>query len=472
MLWACILLPHLALDAVLRRLPDPEAPLALVEGPAQLRRLHAVNETAAQHGLVPGMRLSAAHALMAQVRTLDYDAQAEAHWHRFLAAWAYRHSSLVSQQWAHAIVLEVQASFQLFGPWPRFERRLREELNTLGFRHRIALAPTPHAARVLVGLRDGLAITQLAPMRAMLDKVPVRRAALPDDAGERLQRMGIGNLAALRALPADGVRRRFGGPLLEHLRKLYGETDDPLTCYTPPDHFDARVEMGYEVETHTALLFPLRRLVGDLCTYLSVRDGGVQRFVVRLEHEQGHTDVDVGLLAAERSPSMLFELSRNRLERVEIPQPVVALRLLAKHLPPFVPATRDLFDQRPQQAMDWPHLRERLRARLGDDAVYRLATGDDPRPERAWRRLTGDAVSADIAPQRPPRPTWLLPQPVPMRDTRLRIISGPERLESGWWDGDDARRDYYVVETVQGQRGWAFVAPGEQQGWMLHGWFA
>ena len=124
-LWACILVPQLALDAVLRRLPDPDPPLALVEGPAQLRSLHAVNAAAAGAGLKPGMRLSAAHALLADVRTVDYDPQAEAHWHRFLAAWAYRHSSMVTMQWANAIVLEARASFRLFGPWPRFERRLR-----------------------------------------------------------------------------------------------------------------------------------------------------------------------------------------------------------------------------------------------------------------------------------------------------------------------------------------------------------
>ena len=38
MLWACVLLPQLALDAVLRRLPDPDAPLALVGGAVQPRR--------------------------------------------------------------------------------------------------------------------------------------------------------------------------------------------------------------------------------------------------------------------------------------------------------------------------------------------------------------------------------------------------------------------------------------------------
>ncbi|WP_372012545.1 Y-family DNA polymerase [Pseudoxanthomonas sp. 10H] len=485
MLWACVLLPQLALDAVLRRRPDPDAPLALVGGPAQLRTLHAVNASAAAAGLAPGMRLVAAHALLRDFAMVEYEEAAEARVQRFLAAWAYRHSSLVSLQWPGCLLLEVRGSFGLLGPWPRIEARLRGELDALGFRHRIALAPTPRAARVFAGLRDGLAIPHAATMATQLERVPVRRACLPDGLGTRLQRMGIADLRTLRALPRDALRRRFGLPLLEHLDRLYGQADDPLELYQPPDHFDARVELGYEVESHTALLFPLRRLVGDLCTFLSIRDGGVQRFVLRLEHErvsspgagQGttghadtHTDVDVGLLAAEREPAMLFELARSRLERVEIPAPVVGMRLLARHLPPFVPASRDLFDTRQQQQLPWPQLRERLRARLGDEAVYRVAPDGDPRPERAWRRVQGDEAKIAPAPSRPPRPSWLLPRPMPLRGT-ARILSGPERLESGWWDDADARRDYYVLETAQGQRAWAFAPPGEQGGWMLHGWF-
>lgn len=472
MLWACILLPQLALDAVLRRLPDPSAPLALIGGPTQLRMLHAVNPAAAAAGLRAGMRLTAAHALLPDVAMVDYDPQAEVGWQRFLAAWAYRHSSQVSAQWSGCIVLEVRASFGLLGPWPRIEARLREELIALGFTHRIAMAPTPGAARVLAGLRDGLAVVDPAALHALLDRVPVRRALLPDDTGERLHRMGLRELRAVRALPADSVRRRFGLPLLQHLDRLYGNADDPLAYYAPPDHFDSRIELECEVESHTVLLFPLRRMIGDLCTCLSIRDGGVQRFVLRLEHEGTHTDVEVGLLAAEREPAMLFELTRGRLERVQLTRPVVAMRLLARELPPFVPATRDLFEVRMQQALPWPQLRERLRARLGDMAVHRVAPTSDPRPERAWRRVEGEAVRIGQAPVRPPRPLWLLSKPIPLRDTRLRIVSGPERLESGWWDGDEARRDYYILETSQGQRAWAFAPPGEQGGWMLHGWFA
>ena len=59
------------------------------------------------------------------------------------------------------------------------------------------------------------------------------------------------------------------------------------------------------------------------------------------------------------------------------------------------------------------------------------------------------------------------------REAAPYVLAGPERIESGWWDGGDVRRDYYLVETSQGQRAWAFLPAGASDGaWMLHGWFA
>jgi protein ImuB len=178
------------------------------------------------------------------------------------------------------------------------------------------------------------------------------------------------------------------------------------------------------------------------------------------------------MLAAEREPSLLFDLARGRLEQARIPAPVRGLRLVAEELPPFVPAGRELFDERSSQAMSWTILRERLRARLGDDAVYGLAPADDHRPERAWRRTPLPAgTKPEIEPA--PRPTWLLQRPIPLRDSTLRILAGPERVESGWWDGGDVRRDYYVVETSSGQRAWTYRGVGETDTpFMLHGWFS
>lgn len=473
MLWACVRLPRLALDAVLRTRTDPARPLVLVEGPAQLRRLHSVNNAAAAAGLTPGMRLATAHALLPEVATIDHDPRADARTHALLAAWAYGYSSMVGTGWGDAVLLEVEASFHLFGPWARLESRLRDDLRALGFAHTIALAPTPRAAYAFAALRDGLAITDPRMLGDALARMPVRRAGLPGDAGARLHHMGMRTLDDVRGLPRAGLLRRFGKALVEHLECMRGEADDPVQCYAPPDRFDARIELECEVESSLALLFTLRRLVGDLAAYLACRDGGVQRFVLGLQHEAGQTDVPVGLLAAERDGALLFELARNRLEQASLPHPVVGLRLVAEQLPPFVPAVRDLFDTRPAQAMPWTQLRERLRARLGDDAVHRVAATADPRPERAWQCVVddGDAPCAASAPLRPARPTWLLSRPMPLQAPPVRVLSGPERLESGWWDDGDLRRDYYIVETACGRHAWAYASVGERDGWMVQGWF-
>jgi hypothetical protein len=167
-------------------------------------------------------------------------------------------------------------------------------------------------------------------------------------------------------LPREGIARRFPPQVLQHLDALLGERPYPLQPYRPPDVFEQRIELGYEVESSQALLFPLRRLALDLGAYLAGRDGSVQHFTLRLEHEDlPASEVVVGLLAAERDPALLFEIARSRLEQVQLPAPVRALCLHADQLPAFVPVHRELFEQRPQQSMPWEQLRERLRARLG-----------------------------------------------------------------------------------------------------------
>lgn len=470
MLWACVLLPHLAMDGVLRRRPASDEPLVLVSGPTQARTIFAVNAPARAAGLHRGQRLTAAQALLSRFEMIEVDPDATARWHRMLAAWAYRCSSEVVL-FPHAVVLEVSKSLGLFGPWPRFEAQLRQDLTELGFRHRIALAPGALAAYVLAGVHDGLAVMTPNALQRALAPINVRHARLPDNAGTTLPAMGIRTLSQLLRLPRDGVRRRFGAGLLGYLDRLTGTEPEVMQAYRPRDTLDLRMEWTHEIEHVQALTFPLRRLIGDLATYLAGRDGGVQRFVLELEHRDAPpTRVSVGLLAAERDAALLFECARGRLERQQLPQPVVALRVIARELPPFVPAGRDLFDTRPANAMPLDQLRERLRARLGPHAIQQLQRTIDPRPEHA--QAFGHASRPPAAADMLPRPTWLLDRPVPLRGVPPTLLAGPERLETGWWDGGDLRRDYYVARTASGQCAWVFCAMGEPGHWMLHGWFA
>ena len=468
MRWACLLLPHLAIDAALRQLPQAEVPLALVSGPAQRRVLHAVAPAAQQLGLRRGMRLSAAQALTSAFVAQPHDPQLDQQALTLLATWAYGFSSQVCTEFPHALVLEIGASRALFGPWPALQQRLRNELAELGFRHRLVAAPNPHAAYVLARNHDGIGV-DAAQLEAALGQLPVQRSGLPKATVETLQRSGLRTLQSVFALPRESLVRRFPAEVPALLDALRGREAAPLVYFQPPDSFAARIEFEYEVESSTALLFPLRRLTADLAAFLSSRDGGVQRFVLKFEHER-HPDSElvVGLLSAERDAAVLFDLARSRLDHLRLPAGTRGMSLLAEQLPPFVPVARDLFDSRPQQAVEWEQLRERLRARLGDDAVQALAVHADHRPERA----SVAAASSRLPPRLPLRPAWLLPQPVPLRGFGLQVLAGPERIESGWWDGEPVRRDYYVLQTRDGQRAWAFTAPGERGPYMLHGWFA
>jgi len=485
MQWACISFPQLALDDVLRRRADHASPLVLFEGAGSRARVMAANAAARHHGLHIGQSLTAARALYPRVNAVEHDAAVVERCHDFLAAWAYRYSSQVCRTFPQTLLLEVRASFRLFGGWAALQAELRRDLAALGFEHRIGAAPNPHAALVLASARDGCAVEDEAHLLDALGMLPVERGGLDATCAESLQRMGLRRLHQLFALPRAELGKRIGAQALLHLDRLRGAATNALAFYQPPDVFDQRIELPLNTASHESLLFPLRRLLRDFSAFLAGRDGGAQRFTLAFEHERGApTEISVGLLAPERDPELLFAIARARLDRTRLRESVCGLRLVSDELPVFTPTRRDLFDARPQQAVTWEALRERLRARLGEHAVHGLALHPDHRPERAWC-VQGIDPSRGIGSSRgvhardmngamslPPRPTWLLARPIPLREHVARILAGPERIESGWWDGADMRRDYYVIETASHQRAWAFRPVGDDGPFMLQGWFA
>jgi protein ImuB len=133
-----------------------------------------------------------------------------------------------------------------------------------------------------------------------------------------------------------------------------------------------------------------------------------------------------------------------------------------------------------------PALIEHLRARLGADAVYGIGRVPEHRPENAWRVAepalapvvsAADAGASLDIPFR--RPLWLLHTPQeldsqrgrPRRGGALELLAGPELIESGWWDGADARRDYYVAGDARGSRLWIYRECVGDKRWFLHGIF-
>jgi len=61
---------------------------------------------------------------------------------------------------------------------------------------------------------------------------------------------------------------------------------------------------------------------------------------------------------------------------------------------------------------------------------------------------------------------------VPRLQGELEMRAGPERIETGWWDGSEVRRDYYVAANARGERFWIYREHRDPGAWYLHGVFA
>lgn len=501
--WACLRLPHLALDAALRTVPDPERPWVLLGGPANRPVLLDVNVAAAALGLKPGMPLPVARARADGFGCLADDAARSSALHTLLADWAHGYSNQVSRELPEAVVFEIAGSRSLFGDWPRLRLKLRADLDQLGVHYRLIAAPNPYAARVLAEVETDAGIPAEA-LTGALGQLPLEAALLDARTLDVLRRSGLRRLRQVLALPRDGLARRFPASLLRGLDQLCGRAPVTLALHTPAERWQAVIELPCEVAATGMLLFPLRRLIDGLVQRLRALDGAVQRWQLTLTHARGspvpETVLALGLAEPSRDPALLFELARERLAQLALSAPVLALAGHADALPRYRPPATDLFEARPPGSLPWPALCERLRARLGEQAVQGLQAAADHRPEHASRctPVGSEASSRKPRPDAPaptlPRPAWLLATPIPLPSPVVEVLAGPERIEAGWWDLEpalaavsgsdwaegsaprpsgtaDVRRDYYIVRTREGRRAWVYCPAGHDGPYWLHGWF-
>jgi protein ImuB len=475
-LWLVLQFPHLALDLVTRGHDlCRELPVAISDNDPRKQRVFDCNPAAAHAGVRPGLPVNAALGLSEALHLVPRDMQAEQEALERLAAWCYQYSSQVSIiAQRSALVLEIGASRRLFGEPEDLVPRLAGELLQLGYHVRAGTAPVPEAAHLAA--RHGLHIPQGSGIRAHVRGLPLESLHLDPAQCPALQKMGFRTIGEILRLPRKALARRMGPAVVDYLDRLAGSRPDPQTPWNPPEHFASGMDLAGGISGSQGLLFPLRRLVSELCGVLRARDRGIQELHIHLQLE-GAADAGneeclrLGLQQPTRSEARILLLLRERLERLQLRGPVCHIGLRAGHLLPFDACQDSLFPddpEAPQQAVGT--LLERLQARLGAGAVRGLRGIQDHRPEHSWsvRELDEPADCTAM----PHRPVWLFARPQRCRIGDYQVLAGPERIEAGWWDGGDCRRDYFVVRDRTGCTLWAFREYKPAPGWYLQGMFA
>lgn len=430
-------------------------------------------------GIKPGVKVSAAYALAEHLIVKEQDQEAEQAALEKLAAWAGQFSSWVSLQLPHSVLLEIQGSLQLFKGLQNLLKNVQSGVAELGYVCRQAAAPTPAAAELLARAGEEIAITQMPQLANALSRLPIQYLDVTDKTIDALHGLGLRTIIDVQRLPRDGIQRRFGVETLHYLDRLMGQRADVRPHFEAPSYFRRRVELPAAVENNQALLFVGRRLLLELAGFLRARCMGTAELSWILHHEKGaKTRFELRLVAPTRDLNHLHNLLRERLERLTLVAPVYEVELHVEHLVLLEENTEPLLHSRDEKtARDWQPLVERLVARLGRDAISGLQMVADHRPEWAWR-YCAPGENTPMALDFEQRPLWLLdnPQRLEIRQQQLyrqgylRLLVGPERIESGWWD-KDVQRDYFIAENTQGQRYWIFREIGGEGKWYVHGIF-
>jgi protein ImuB len=452
------------------RQPRDTGKIAVTNRVGARRLVIASTEAARDAGISVGMLATTALLKEPELRLIDRSKADERRALQALANWALQFSGVVCLDVPRWLIwLEIGASLTYFDGLPTLRARIEHGVAALHYHACVGIAPTLEAAALFARHADIPPAMTREAIQPLASCLPLDTLAVDDRVIEQLRATGLHTMGDVLSIPSAAVARRFGPETTGYLQRLLGQTPDLRPRHIAPTTYRRRYDFAEPIESLEGLFFPLRRLMREFEGYLRGRDLAIQRLEVTLRHRDSPDSAfTLHTSAPQRDAARLFALLREKLERTSwlsaVTQVVVCTNEF--HAPEVLQG--DFFDDSQRHVAGWSALLDKLRARLGEQAVKQLGLRDDHRPEQAWcvqREVARETSDEPL----PDRPLWLL-NPIPV-SRPTKVFGRPERIESGWWSGVDTARDYYRAISDEGARWWLYREVGSTQ-WFLHGLWA
>ena len=394
-----------------------------------------------------------------------------------------------------AIVCEVRSSLRYFDGIDNIHKVLKEpiesKLEELELSKYFSYAACPTITGSLLLARSGrkLLIHREENLRSALGKLPTDVLDLNKENFKKLNNMGVHYLKDLWLLPSNGLQERFGNDLVATINKALHLRPEPICNFIAPPNFSTCYVLPYEIEEISQLLLVTEKMLTKSCEFLHNHDLSITGLQISLSHHgESDTTINIGVRLPSRSEKHFSELMEAHLENLNLPAPVIAVKLEINDFEPFHSYNESLpleySDIGSKDNREQIELMEQLAAKLGKNFVYKIRSAPGHCPEFTIKQLRFDQVK-DSKIKREivstvPRPFMLLqhPKELPVKGGKLynensiTIISGPERIETNWWHASHVLRDYYVAIEQNGSRLWIYRERGKEKKWYLHGYFS
>lgn len=500
----------------------------------------ALDERAQRLGLYKGQPLANARAMVPALTVRRAAEKDDAALLEGMAEWCDRFSPFIATDLPDGLVLDITGAAHLFGGEAAMLNLVTQKIAAQGFAVQSAIASTIPAARALAKFAAGH-IAAPDRHGESLKRLPVMALDAQEKIIAALRRAGLKTIGQVMQRGRDELAARFGKAFVAELGILFGHADRPLNPRRPLPDLMAEQRFAEPIVTADAIaasLFSLAQSLGDI---LEQRGLGLRRLEASFFRADGVVRrIELRLGGASRDADKVMRLLQERLETLHDPlDPGFGFDLirLEAMLTERAQAADSDFDSGENARREIAYLIDRLTARHGEARVLRFVPQDTHIPEA--QSVGVPAQDKDFAalpwPQRrmksdpPLRPLRLFEKPEEIKvpfatapdgppnlfhwrraEFSIARAEGPERIAMEWWhsDGPDfdnnsmsnaamlahagARqfqkphdqhkiekptRDYFRVETQDGQRFWLYrdrlyERNGYAPRWYLHGIFA
>ncbi|MES2673780.1 MAG: DNA polymerase Y family protein [Pseudomonadota bacterium] len=498
-LWLAIRFSDLPLTA-LKIAGSVEKPIVVIEK----KRVVFANALAEEGGAQLGMDITTAQ-LLSDCEVVARDKNKEQSALHEVSEQLYQFSPYIDRYGSvnaveFGLLLEISSCLKLFGGLKKLSARISKYLATTPYSFHYGLGHTAKASWYL-SFRDyeisGDETKSLFVER--LKKLPIELLVDYPKAVEALTKTGFktfGDLATqIEGKSISSFKKRLGQAFTDVLCEIYDIDQNfrqsslfekPRDIYRPKESFAEEIQFDYPVSIVDQLKPAIENLLQQLSDYLRKRQlqcQYIEWWISDIYRKKESIKVNSDM--PQSHWQLLYDLTLIQLDNKELPFEVEAIKLLCNHTMPLQQCSQLLdFDQSKQKkrsVQDFAVTMAKLKARVGDAAVYKLSYHDSCVPE-----LTNVMVAlAEKCNQELPeihlqglRPTWLLSKPeiIEERSDRLywqgylTTLVGPERVIGNWWQ-EPVARDYYLAKRHDNLPLWIFFNLYDKQ-WYVHGIFA
>ncbi|MGM8225874.1 Y-family DNA polymerase [Cellvibrio sp. ARAG 10.3] len=497
-LWLAIRLPDLPLTAIK---PDVMTTPVVI---ADKKRVVFANQSAQHAGVQLDMDITTAQLLSGCEILERHPAQEQQALHQ-LSEQLYHFTPYIDRYCSptraqSGLLLEISSCLQLFSGVAGIVHRITECLNQTPHEFLFGLAHSAKAAWLLSFAEHVITGEETRP------EFLQRLNALPTDvlfdfpaAQASLTRMGFFTLGDIaRQITHKSLRsfkKRLGQEFADTLAELFDIDQDfsqsalfdkPRDIYRPDEWFEEAIHFEYPITLVDQLKPAFENLLNSLGTYLRKRQQQchvIEWHMTDIYRRQAHMTVSSDLPQSQWQ--LLYDLTLIQFENKELPFEVDAIRLLCQDTLPMQNRNQilDLDQSRRRKASssDFAVTIAKLKARLGNGAVYKLSYYDSRVPELTQVFLALAEKSCQALPdmyKHSLRPSWLLKNPELIEERRQRLywqgylapLVGPERIIGDWWR-EPVARDYYLAKRQDNVSLWIFFNLYDKQ-WYVQGVFS